>query len=316
MKYIIEGNINFYDELYKSLDEMPNNNETETCLITNLPLSDNFVTLNCNHKFNYDPLYKEIYNQKIKLKTYDFNLSKNERDFLIKMNKNYYIKCPYCRNIQFDLLPDLNNELLYPKVYGINTTNRAYIKEVEDSRAIKGFMYKGYFYDFSIKNKCNVKDCKNTICAFEPTFKIYFCKIHMQDEIKKKKQEIKYEQIKKIKEQKEQIKQEKLKIKEEEKLLKKNARLSSKKVNNSVIKTLGQIDTYFPENESQPRCISVLKTGVNKGNMCGAKIFMDQCCKRHYTPIINDTNNNALSLVDMKELEDVIKLDVTPENNM
>ena len=60
-KYNIEGGINFFEELYKSLDDVETINKTEEddnlCLITYKPLQDKFVKLNCGHKFNYVPLY-------------------------------------------------------------------------------------------------------------------------------------------------------------------------------------------------------------------------------------------------------------------
>ena len=62
-KYTIEGNINFQEELYKLLDE-DSENEDELCQISGLPLKDKFITLECNHHFNYDALYREIYKQK------------------------------------------------------------------------------------------------------------------------------------------------------------------------------------------------------------------------------------------------------------
>ena len=68
--YIIEGNINFQEELYKLLDE-PSDDENELCQITSLPLKDNFVTLECKHHFNYEALYKEINRQKYYFRTYD-----------------------------------------------------------------------------------------------------------------------------------------------------------------------------------------------------------------------------------------------------
>ena len=46
-KYIVEGGIDFFAELYKSLDDEENNNKTEEdnnkCLITNQLLTDKFV---------------------------------------------------------------------------------------------------------------------------------------------------------------------------------------------------------------------------------------------------------------------------------
>ena len=45
--YIIDGesSINFYEELYKSLDDnSPQENENELCLITNSPLIENYAS--------------------------------------------------------------------------------------------------------------------------------------------------------------------------------------------------------------------------------------------------------------------------------
>ena len=45
-KYIIEGGINFYEELYKSLDKNDTKeDEEELCQITGLPLIDRYVTM-------------------------------------------------------------------------------------------------------------------------------------------------------------------------------------------------------------------------------------------------------------------------------
>jgi len=75
MKYNIENNIDFYKELYISLyedvdktdhvDVVANEDDNiKMCLISNLPLKDYYVQLNCGHKFNYEPLYKDIFNHK------------------------------------------------------------------------------------------------------------------------------------------------------------------------------------------------------------------------------------------------------------
>lgn len=65
MKYIFENNINFFDELYKSLDiEETLDNDDNICLITKQILSDRFVKMNCGHKFNYLPLFNDILNHK------------------------------------------------------------------------------------------------------------------------------------------------------------------------------------------------------------------------------------------------------------
>jgi len=66
-KYKIEGNIDFFAELYKSLDEDDNlNEESNLCLITDQPLTDKYINFQFEHKFNYLPLFLnfKIINQK------------------------------------------------------------------------------------------------------------------------------------------------------------------------------------------------------------------------------------------------------------
>ena len=71
INYKLAENINFYDELYKSLDDDDTDiDETKLCQITGLELKDRFVTLNCKHVFNYDAIYTEICKQKFEFKTY------------------------------------------------------------------------------------------------------------------------------------------------------------------------------------------------------------------------------------------------------
>jgi len=79
------------------LNYLSENNESsennERCLISNELLVSNYITLDCNHKFNYLELYNELEQQKAK-KTFD-----NSK---LKLNE---IKCPYCRNITENILP-------------------------------------------------------------------------------------------------------------------------------------------------------------------------------------------------------------------
>jgi hypothetical protein len=115
--------INFYEELYKSLDNDVNDNDNE-CLITLMPLQENAVTLKCGHKFNYEALYDEIYNQKYVLQKYNI-LDQKYRKFLQK--NLYFLKCPYCRELQTELLPYLP-EVRPNLCYGINTDDLKYEK--------------------------------------------------------------------------------------------------------------------------------------------------------------------------------------------
>ena len=106
MNYSIEGNIDFYGELLNTMCESTiiskdnSKNESENnnlCLISKQPLEDNFVTLECNHKFNYLPLFYEVKRQKSST-----NVSNNLETTKLKL---YEIKCPYCRHIQPKILP-------------------------------------------------------------------------------------------------------------------------------------------------------------------------------------------------------------------
>ena len=104
MNYSIEGNIDFYGELLNTMCESTiapkDNHENENnnlCLITQQPLEEHFVTLDCKHKFNYLPLFKEIKRQKSST-----NVSNNFETTKLKINE---IKCPYCRYIQPKILP-------------------------------------------------------------------------------------------------------------------------------------------------------------------------------------------------------------------
>ena len=112
--YNIEGNIDFFSELYKSLDIEENIEKTceddNLCLITSTPLDEHFVKLKCGHKFNYTPLYYDIKNHKQK-----FNNMEDSNSHL----KHDEIRCPYCRTKQKELLPYFE-ELCLPKVHGVN----------------------------------------------------------------------------------------------------------------------------------------------------------------------------------------------------
>lgn len=108
MNIIIEDNIDFYKQIYdnETSDDDTNDN---ICLITKLPLDKNKIVLPCNHSFNFMPLYKEVYNQKIKTYLETTTLKYNQ------------IKCPYCRHTFDMLLPHvrINKQMVFCN--GINS---------------------------------------------------------------------------------------------------------------------------------------------------------------------------------------------------
>ena len=308
MKYNIEGNIDFFSELYKSLDDEDNKNEIESdnnlCLITNQPLTDKFVELECSHKFNYIPLFNDIYNHKKKFNNMEGTATS------LKVNE---IRCPYCRKKQLGVLP-YYSQLISTKTHGVNF----YDNTVEQ--------YKSNSYSFG---KCEfimpspIINLNNTNCYCNNTYvtklscdnKTY-CWSHnklMSKKFEKEKKEKEKETQKKLKQEaKQKEKDEKNKIKENEKLKKASEKLlkktnaKSKKIylsitdgeeENIVVSSLTQIQ---PQTINEG-CIQIIKTGTNKGNHCGLSIFNECLCKRHYNlknkfeknnTINNNINNN------------------------
>ena len=87
-------------------------------------LEDNFITLDCKHKFNYAPLFHEVSSQKSDNNLETTHLCINE------------IKCPYCRNITPKLLPYIPEYSLILKK-GVNAPLKYCIKLFDCSWKIK-----------------------------------------------------------------------------------------------------------------------------------------------------------------------------------
>ena len=164
-QYIVEDNIDFFAELNKSSsnnniiidtnntneNDKNNDNALEKCLITNKPLDKNHIKLECNHTFNFIPLYLEIKQQKT-IKNF------NE---IILLKKNQ-IKCPYCRNIQSKLLPYYNKHNvslesnIVEKISGVNIPKKDCMWLHKCSGVFKGGPNKG--------QRCN-KPCNDFMCS-------------------------------------------------------------------------------------------------------------------------------------------------------
>jgi hypothetical protein len=103
-------NVNKINENVIISSSIDNTNNTDNfCLITKEKLEPNHITLICNHKFNYVPLYNEVVNQKNK---------QNNMYEITKLSSNQ-IKCPYCRVITNKLLPYIP----YPSVRVVKNVN-------------------------------------------------------------------------------------------------------------------------------------------------------------------------------------------------
>jgi hypothetical protein len=310
MKYAIEGNINFFDELYKSLDATESNAKTEIddnlCLITNQLLTEHFVKLNCGHKFNYEPLFHDILNHKQK-----YNQMESSQTALT----NNEIRCPYCRTKQKGVLPYCE-ELPFPKVNGVNHYNPNELHITSHNN--KKYPKCEYLIEaINFNTETNELSTTPTVCHqygspilgdnYGDT-KCY-CYYHKTKVIKKCKKDVllKAKEAKlqetialkqKIKEEKEKAKEEKQKAKEElqkAKADKPKPKAKRKPSNKSSIESITNsidsenviignivVDLTKEIELNANLCNKILQSGINKGKQCSEKKFNNCLCRRHF----------------------------------
>jgi len=271
IRYSVEGGMNFYEELYKSLDEEQDKQCENICLITNEPLTDKYVTLICGHKFNYVPLFNSVKNYK----STPNNLEKTK----LKINE---IKCPYCRKIQKHVLP-YHSELGINRTMGVNY----YDPEILD---IFPYIFKRC--EFLVDNQnydptqpeSNVNKIKHRCCIQATQIKEnaygdekYYCYAHMKKMLRlyKKQQE---------QEEKQKAKEEKRKAKEEKQQAKKH---KTPICENIILGTT-------TSTSNTDKCIQILKSGPNKGQPCGCKIKENNLCGKHMKPVSPPSKSNIM----------------------
>jgi hypothetical protein len=285
-KYKIEGNIDFFEELYKSLDNEENLDEdTNTCLITNQLLTDKFIQLQCGHKFNYVPLFLDIKNHKQKFNALEGNSTRLD---------NNEIRCPYCRNKHSGVLP-YYEEFGYAKINGVNHYDPSV-------KGYQGYSYKqceylslNLNYDPSGNlqmetNKNNTGNVKFFVC-YASGSKINIENSELNNDSKcycyKHKNIVIKSHNKKISEKaKEEAKAKKLLEKQLAKEEKAKAKELKKKNKNVIISVASKDD------EASVGCTEILKSGLNKGKPCGCNIIIDNLCNRHFK-IKNGITNNV-----------------------
>jgi hypothetical protein len=290
MKYNVENNIDFYKELFNSLDENAENAENtienkELCLITNMPLKDNFVKLNCGHKFNYEAIYKDIFNHKKK-----FN---NMEQIKTKLKQNQ-IRCPYCRHIQDELLPYYEG-FGYPKEHGINffDVNKGYNDNYNTGFGIAGHQCQYQIINLDASGNSHTHQCNHygyvhNILKTKYNNETKYCYTHKLAVVKQIKEEIKEtNKAKKLEEKNKKLEEKNKKIEEKNK---QKMELLQKKIDaNTNSTTISNTYNQF--------CKAILKSGKNKGTQCFANTYKDCLCKRHYVLGYNDVKwliNNAI----------------------
>ena len=282
-KYHIEGDVDFFAELYKSLDVVENDEKTEEddhkCLISNHPLIANHVKMNCGHKFNYIPLYNDLVNHRFKFNSMEFSSGK------INLNQ---IRCPYCRKKQEGVLP-YYDEMGLAKVNGVNFFD----KTITISNSYHKCEHKTENPLFDITKPESATNMPTILCGYyaNPIMIVesivpdlvletgFYCHSHAQPIIKQNKLFLKQKDSNDKKQAKKDIIKEQKDDKMNIKLLKQKAQNDKldKKPNTNVEENV----VLGPSIKSNG-CVQILKSGPNKGTVCNCKIFMDGKCKRHY----------------------------------
>jgi hypothetical protein len=181
------------------------------------------------------------------------------------------IRCPYCRNKQNTLLP------YYPldgikKIHGVN-----YIDE-NINKYNSSFVGKCCYKIPNVEFDCTQEESSNNVAYYEcPKNNVMklkeddkdYCSYHkylmLKELMKQEKQKQKMIEKMKKEEEKEALKKKKM----EEKEALKEEKLKQKDISKQNIIL----------------CNSIIKSGKNKGCMCGNKAFENDKCKRHIVKI-------------------------------
>jgi hypothetical protein len=270
-KYNIEGEIDFYSELYGSLEQTDCEDEN-VCLITNEPLIDLHVKMNCGHSFNYEPLYKDLVNHLTKFNNMEGStgvLGKNE------------IRCPYCRSKQKGVLP-YYPELGLKRVEGVNT---ACVPP-----QICSFIWDNENFDEEHpENFVNPKTIKCTHIGSkimnDGEKDVFYCVKHNKH--------ILNQQAKALKEKQKQDKLD-AKLKEkQDKAAAKAVAAADKALANAYKKSLAKsqnvVESIFENGgaKNESLCVEILKSGDRKGHQCSfSKMDGHDQCKRHYNLLV------------------------------
>ena len=247
--YVIEDNIDFYNELIKDDAELDTDDSSSYCLISQTPLLPNSISLLCGHKFNYEPLLNDI---------------KNHKNIFNSLERNYLstieIRCPYCRSIQKQLLP---YDTLYPKIHGVNFLDENIYFAQLSKKQEKWCKGKCAFSKHCIHTSDEViPQCHEKYVTYIDIFNSFLCYTHKTiciDNYLKAKKEKDIAAKKKLKEDIALQKLEaKKKIKEDAILLK------------------------FEAKKNIPFCSIIIQKGKNKGNQCSFKCVKNTSfCSRH-----------------------------------
>ena len=120
----------FLDLLNNDSDEEEDSNNC--CLISKQPLTFNYISLKCGHKFNYESLLEEIIVQKKKRNPLNVTI--------LAINE---LQCPYCRMIYPKLLPFIPTENYKTPIRGVTAPTHFCMASKECSWKFKSGKRKG-----------------------------------------------------------------------------------------------------------------------------------------------------------------------------
>ena len=163
--------------LFLDFLEDEDTNEKDACLITSNVLTDNFITLDCKHNFNYSPLLEAIKMQK-----------KKQRPLSTTYLHINEIQCPYCRTIHKKLLPFIPTQTNPNRIHGINTPVKYCMKHMTCTWRFKSGARKNELCNNpAYKSECGVF-CKTHQSAKTKSNSTSEASIPWNDEMKKLKQ--------------------------------------------------------------------------------------------------------------------------------
>ena len=143
------------------------------CLLTKEALNDIYITLNCGHKFNYIPLYKEVVIQKTSA---GMTSSGYYNSCTLRLNE---MKCPYCRRVQDKLLPFLNYHDV-KRLKGVNAPESLCMKVRMCEHVETAKRKKNNKKEMSSACECNAIHVVNGA---------YYCKKHYERQLQEKEQQ-------------------------------------------------------------------------------------------------------------------------------
>jgi hypothetical protein len=180
----IDNKIDFYKEINADSDDESITDNNDICLITYQPLQSDFVKLQCGHRFNYDAIFSDAFNQKKKFKSLE-----------VHRLKDLQLRCPYCRNVQDELLPHYAGK---PSIYGVNTNCNILMhdsffnmKNPKEYPETYKYFAKGYCC-YNISNISLLLDdpemylkCSDTMVKYNELDDKVYCKTHFKEVISK-----------------------------------------------------------------------------------------------------------------------------------